>query len=114
MDGIVSGALYKTVEIDGVRFDIYYGFYNEREKELGYEPTPVYPNFDKNPQYTKNGELVVAVYKDLCEHYKPLPKTIELDGCVNCVHFDRREEYIGLCKCEHCKKADENPERQNE
>ena len=39
MSGIKVGALYKTIEIDGARLDIYYGFYNEREKELGYHPT---------------------------------------------------------------------------
>ena len=55
VSNIKDGALYKTIEIGGTRFDIYYGFYNEREKELGYEPTPIYPDFDKNPQYTKSG-----------------------------------------------------------
>ena len=114
MDEIKDGALYKTIEIDGTRFDIYYGFYNERERELGYEPTPIYPDFDKNPQYTKSGMPIVAVYKDLCKHFKPLPRMIEIDGCVNCIYFDKREEYIGLCKCESQIRTEENPERQDE
>lgn len=114
MNKIVDGTLYKTVEIDGVRFDIYYGFYNEREKELGYEPTPIYPDFDKNPQYTNSGLPIVAVYTDLCPHFQPLPKTIELDGCVNCIYFDKKEDYIGLCTCDSRRRTKENPERQNE
>lgn len=109
-----GGALYKTVEIDGARFEIYYGFYNEREKELGYEPTPIYPNFDKEPKYTNRGNLVVAVYKDPCTHFKPLPKTIEIDGCVNCIYFDQKEDYIGFCKCEKQRRTKANPERQDE
>ncbi len=101
MSEIKVGALYKTIEIDGARLDIYYGFYNEREKELGYDPTPIYPNLDKNPQYTKNGLPIVAVYKDTCEHFNSLPKTIEIDGCINCKYFDKKEDCIGLCRCEH-------------
>ena len=114
VSNIKDGALYKTIEIGGTRFDIYYGFYNEREKKLGYEPTPIYPDFDKNPSYTKNGTLIVAVYKDLCEHFKPLPQTIELNGCVNCVYFDKKEECIGLCKCTAKQRAKLTPERQDE
>lgn len=106
MDDIKDGTLYKSVKIEGARFDIYYGFYNESEKERGYSPTPIYPDFSGRPQYAKNGQPFATAYQEVCNYYQPIKKDIDFVGCGNCKLYERREELIGLCQCrEQRKKA---------
>ena len=43
-----EGALYKTVEIEGKRFSLYYGYYEECDRENPFcDPIPIYPDFLK-------------------------------------------------------------------
>ena len=99
MSKIKDGDLHKTFEIDGVRFDIYYGYDTEAEKLRGWEPTPLYPDFDKSPQYTDDGIPFTLAYGGPCDHFNRSDKNSEDDWCANCTMFERREEFIGLCKC---------------
>lgn len=98
--------LYKSIEIEGVRFDIYYGYYNENEKESGYPPTPIYPDFSGRLQYTKNGLPFVTAYQDVCNYYQPINKETDFVGCGNCKLYESREELIGLCKAKERKKRE--------
>ena len=114
MDSVKDGMLYKSVEIEGVRLDIYYGFYNKNEKSRGYPPTPIYPDFITQPQYTKNGAPLATAYQDVCNYYQPINKQIEFVGCANCKLYESHEELIGLCRCKERRKFDGNLEKQNE
>ena len=95
-----EGELYKSVEIEGARFDIYYGYASEQEKKSGWEPTPQYPDFDNEPQFAENGYRFTVAYGQVCEHYEPISTTTDFIYCHNCKLFDKKEEYIGVCLCE--------------
>ncbi len=95
-----DGDLYKSIEIEGTRFDIYYGYETEGERER-WDPSPVYPWFPDRPQYTKEGIPFVLAYQDVCSHYGPIVIKTDFNECANCRQFDKREDFIGLCKCPH-------------
>ncbi len=101
MSRIKEGTLYKIVAIDGVKFQIYYGYESESERGRGWEPSPVYPNFTEQPQYTSEGYPFAVAYQDVCEHYAPIKTETDFIECANCKQFDQREEFIGLCQCLH-------------
>lgn len=110
-DGILmkefrEGDLYKIFEVDGTQFEIRYGYECEGDRQWG-EPSPVYPDFRTKPQYTKDGYQFAVAYQIECEHYEPIKKSDD-DWCANCKFYDKREEYMGICRCEARR------ERQNE
>ena len=92
-----DGDFYKTVEIEGVRFDIYYGYESESVKQRGWEPTPQYPDFSANPTYTPSGKRFQVAYGEICEKYQPIKKKTDMVCCQNCKLFSKKEDYIGLC-----------------
>ncbi len=108
MDEIKEGTFYKSFEIEGVKFEICYGYEFDGERERGWEPSPIYPDFTERPRYTPLGQPFASVYQEVCKHYEPIEKETDDDWCANCKLFDKREEFIGLCKCPH------NRERKNE
>ena len=97
--GIKEGDLYRIIEIEGKRFEIYYGYESESERQHGWEPTPLYPNFTEQPQYTKEGVPFAVAYSEVCAHYAPVQREAEDEWCAGCAHFDKREDVIGLCRC---------------
>ena len=108
MSKIREGDLYKSLNIDGVTLRIYYGYGSESEERYGWEPTPQYPNFQARPVYTAEGVPLVTADQDVCAHFYP-KATVSGEGwCNDCVHLERYEEFIGLCRCPH------NRVRQNE
>lgn len=107
MDKTKEGILYKTVEIEGVRFDIRYGYESEEERRH-WPPSPIYPNFAKQAQYTSDGTPFALAYQEVCAHYEPIDSETDFVECDNCRFFERREELIGLCRCP------QRRERQNE
>lgn len=104
MTDIKEGTLYKTFEIEGVSFEIYYGYEAESDRMRGWEPTPLYPNFTERPQYTENGIPFALAYAEVCKHYDPIEKNSEEDWCANCAYFEQREECVGLCRCNERRK----------
>lgn len=107
MKEIKEGTHYKTFEIEGVRIDIYYG-YESKEERHHWPPSPIYPNFAKQAQYTPDGTPFALAYQDICKHYLPIVTDTDFVECDNCRHFDRIEDLIGLCRCP------QRRERQNE
>lgn len=99
MSEIREGTVYKSFEIEGVTFKIYYGYESEGERARGWEPTPIYPDFAKQPQYTKDGIPFTIAYGGPCAQYAPINADADDEWCANCHHFDQREEFIGLCGC---------------
>ncbi len=104
MNNIRDGDLYGTFEIEGVRFVIYYGYSTESERALGWEPSPIYPDFVQAPQYTQSGQPFATAYQDACEHYMPIIEEADDNWCHNCKMFDKTEKHIGICRCEQRRK----------
>lgn len=97
MNKIRDGDLYKSVEVFGKIFNLYYGYYTEEDRQSAYaEPIPVYPNFYEKPQYTDDGYPFATEMQDVCEYYS---SNIESDYCYLCSHFKKGTELIGLCSC---------------
>ena len=95
MNQIRDGDLYRTVVIDGVEFRILYGYISEGERERGWAPYPVYPDFLREPRYTEGGWAFATAFQDVCSHYAPTASG-EV-WCGNCLYFDKRDKCIGIC-----------------
>jgi hypothetical protein len=107
MSKIREGDLYKIVTVCGKTFELYYGYYDEIEKEGKYtEPIPIYPDFIKEPLYTADGYPFVTEMQDSCDCF--LGKKGE-DSCLVCRHFEKGDELIGICKCEKKKECSQQP-----
>ena len=89
-----EGDLYKSVTIHGKTFDIFYGYYEEFERQYN-DPMPVYPNFLEKPVYTAEGIPFATQMQDACRHYAG--KAAGDRECAGCIHFAHREELMGLC-----------------
>lgn len=105
MTEIREGSLHKKFEVEGVIFEIFYGYSTEEEKQHGWGPQPQYPVFTENPQYTARGFPFATAYQDCCEYYQPIKPKKEDNWCYNCKLFDQREKYIGICTCEKRREA---------
>ncbi len=108
MNKIRAGDLYDLFDIEGVKFEIYYGYPTESERLHGWEPSPIYPDFTATPQYTFDGQPFAMVYQDACEHYKPIQNRSDNHWCCNCEMFDKREKHIGICQCKYRRKRRKN------
>lgn len=106
-----EGDLYKKVVIAGKTFALYYGYYEEFERNST-DPMPIYPDLKKNPEHTEDGIPIVTGMQDTCPHYAGLPKG---DSCLSCTHFKSCEELFGFCLCPANKRSQqERPGVQNE
>ena len=93
-----EGELYKTLEVGGKAFELYYGFYSscDRQNPL-VDPIPIYPDFLQDPQYTVEGYAFATMMQDVCEHYDG-DEEDDAD-CSQCRFFQRGEELLGVCGC---------------
>lgn len=105
MKDIREGDLYKTIVIGDRIFEIRYGYTSEEERGR-WAPVPIYPDFAKAPQYTTDGFPFVTAYQDSCPHYCSKPMATGENWCSDCKHFEKCEEYIGICRCEKKSRAD--------
>lgn len=97
MRSIKDGDLYKAFVAFGESFELYYGYYNESDKQARFaEPLPIYPDFISEPRYTAEGFPLATDMQDICEHY--IGKESE-ESCYACEHYERGIEMIGLCRC---------------
>lgn len=100
-----EGELYGIVTVYGNTFEIYYGYYEDFERESRWcEPVPVYPDLRAEPKYTDRGERIVTEMQAACEAYDGTPSA---DRCGLCSHFERGAELFGICK--HTHKKGEQP-----
>lgn len=90
-----EGDLYKEFTIGGRTFRLFYGYYEEFEREYN-EPIVIYPDFIQNPVFTDEGVPIVTAMQDVCEHYAGKQGG---DGCADCIYFRTSEELFGLCGC---------------
>ncbi len=93
-----EGDLYKILNVHGVAFPLYYGYYEAFERDNpGAEPIPIYPDFLKERRYTREGHPFVTKMQDACMQYKG--NHFESNECGECVYFEPGEELIGICIC---------------
>ncbi len=94
---VKEGALFKSINVFGRIFDIYYGYYEERDRYSKYsELIPVYPDFIKNPVFSDDGFPFATEMQDICEHYIGEK---DCESCYRCSHFTKGDELIGICRC---------------
>lgn len=92
-----EGDLYRVIELDGDRFEILYGYYDDRDRVGKYsEPIPIYPDFLSEPRYDSKGRPYVTEMQDICENYNGKPF---VDICNGCTHYKRGDDLIGTCHC---------------
>ena len=92
-----EGDLYGIVSAFGKTFEIYYGYYEEYERQSKYnDPVPIYPDLLREPQYDATGRPIVTAMQIACEHYNGSDRE---DSCGRCQHFLKGERLFGLCDC---------------
>ena len=95
----VEGEFYKKVELYGRTFDLYYGYYEECDRnEPLFEPIVIYPDFVKQPIYTDDGLPFATVIQDACDNYEGKVARNEDTTCADCEYFSPGEEWFGICK----------------
>ena len=100
-----EGTLYKNLTVFDKTFEVRYGYYEkfERENANSY-PVPIYPDFLKDPLYTRDGHPFVTKMQELCRFGSSKFK----DGCcADCPHYLHGEEMIGICTCAENRRAAE-------
>ena len=105
MKEISEGMLYKTLAVFDRVFEIRYGYYEEFERDSkNCEPVPIYPDFRREPLYTKDGRMFVTKFQEICAYGSSRFK----DGCcADCPHYIQGEEMIGVCNCAENRRVDE-------
>lgn len=94
-----EGDLYRVITVGGRSFEIYYGYYDERDRENPLvAPIEIYPDFVNEPVYTEEGIPFAVAMQTPCEHF--LGVADEDNTCYQCGHYEGREELLGLCRCE--------------
>jgi len=105
MNNVKEGDLYKIINVFGKRFEIRYGYYEERDRQGKYnEPLPIYPDFKKEPLLSADGLKFVTQMQDVCESF--LGKNREF-GCFGCDHYRHGADFIGLCTATECNENNE-------
>lgn len=93
-----EGELYKALCVHGAVFEVYYGYYEECERENpAIDPMPIYPDFIKEPQYTSEGFPFVTKMQDACKYYSGRPG--EFNDCAECQYYSHGDELLGVCVC---------------
>ncbi len=103
---IQEGDLYKVLNISGHTFELYYGYYEDYERENpSVEPMPIYPDFLATPRYSDDGYPFVTKMQDACKHYKG--KVDEFSECAECQYYLHGDDLIGICTCHQNQKQGE-------
>ena len=94
-----EGELYRIIEAHDRKFELYYGYYDEADRQNpDIPPMEMYPDFLRFPVYKKSGEPFVTAMQPPCEHFKG--EADEDNTCYQCAHYERCEELLGVCTCE--------------
>ena len=92
----IEGTLYKRIEIEGETFSLYYGYYEDCDRENPLcDPVPIYPDFLKEPIYTAKGYPFATDMQDACAFYGGAHPE---DGCYGCSYYKKCEEFFGICQ----------------
>lgn len=108
-----EGEIYKIITVAGHHFTIRYGYYTDDER-MSQEPIPIFPCFESQPLYCKDGFPLVTRIQDSCEHYL-VQEGRDGDGwCADCVYYPDEHADIGVCQCAHrrCQSCGSSPSQQ--
>lgn len=93
-----EGDLFKRLEVHGRIFEIFYGYYEEFERENPtIDPMPIYPDFYKAPLYTKDGFPFVTKMQDGCDCFEGAAGKVA--ECAECRYYQHGDELLGICIC---------------
>ena len=93
-----EGDVYKVLHIHEHKFELLYGYYEAQERENPeIDPMPIYPDFLKEPCFTKDGLPFVTKMQDVCEHYSG--KNSCYCECADCSFYSHGDDLIGVCAC---------------
>ena len=95
-----EGELCFTVSPFGKAFTIYYGYYDDLDRQSG-DPVPIYPDLKKAPVYTEDGAPIVTAMQIACPYYRGTP---DEDSCGQCPFFEKADLLFGKCINPKCKK----------
>lgn len=110
-----EGTLFKIANVHGHTFELYYGYYDEQERNNpAAEPMPIYPDFIRKPQYTSDGYAFVTQMQDICPYYRGEAERCEDRCCAECEHYCHGDELLGICTCPFTRKSPAPPEERNE
>lgn len=102
--------LYRVFRAGGRNFAVYL----EYDAQLG-ESYPAYPDFEKHPAYTGQGQPFATAEQESCRHAKPRAPGEPIPGdCGGCGWFYREEtpyDPIGVCMCGALRREDD-PEKE--
>ena len=93
-----EGQLYKAFTLEGHGFELKYGYYEDRERELC-PPVVIFPDLVASPLYSSRGYPLVTQIQDPCRHFKPHTKAPE-HWCGDCAYFTGEHREIGICSCD--------------
>lgn len=94
-----EGTLYRVIDLHGCQFPIYYGYYDELDRNNPtVDPMPVYPDFIKSPRFTSEGYRFVTKMQDACNYY--IGSLVKEKECAECSHYCHGEDLVGICKCQ--------------
>lgn len=101
-----EGELYKVIVAYGKSFPLYYGYYEERDRQSPYaEPVEIYPKFKENPVYTDEGIPFVTEMQDVCPHFSGQRHADSI--CYDCAYYKKCEELLGICTCPQNRRKDD-------
>ena len=93
-----EGELFKVIHIHGKQFPIYYGYYEECDRNNPVvEPMPIYPDFLTQPQYTEDGFPFVTKMQSACRYYRG--QSANEQDCAECEYYKHGDELLGICVC---------------
>ena len=93
-----EGELFLEITIDGHRFELRYGHYEESDRIKG-DPVPIYPDLKKQPVYTKDGKPLVTAIQTPCAYYDVVPGHEDEEYCCNCIYYSNIKDEISICEC---------------
>ena len=99
-----EGDVYKIINVEGVTFEIRYGYYDPEIERGNIEPMPIFPDFIKKPQFTEKGYMFITADQPRCKHFKPKPKISDEGWCNDCEHLQLYGTCLGVCRCEQNKR----------
>lgn len=93
----VEGSLYKALNVSGHNFELCYGYYDERERELC-PPVVIFPDLAAAPRFTADGRPLVTQIQDPCPYFSSVGEEY---WCGDCRHYTCDQPEIGICNCPH-------------
>ena len=93
-----EGDLFKIIQAHGKTFEIRYGFYEECDRHNRFaEPIEIYPDFQKDPQYTPGGQPFVTAIQVPCFYF--IGNQNPNSTCEECAYYRQCEDLLGICTC---------------